>query len=722
MKWTKKRLHSSIEAVCLFLLSTTSGQAFAESNLLMNGSFEGAGAWNYSDTSHGYTQRSNVRSLGGEYSLHLFDSSTSGGVGAGSREIPVKPGVKYLTQAQLFRESGHPPHLYVKYYDQTGAVVSSFSASPSTSLNVWSSVALTTTAPATAVKARILPHFISNRTGSAYYDNIEFRRAPEQSLVNNEDFEVDAIGAGYPVNWWKWTTNSESVYVALDPFDSGNKVLKIVDSSSTISGNAKTYFELDGGLNYKISARVLPESGSTPAGVYIKFYDSDGTEIFSRSKFPDSVSGSWETVSFSVRAPAQAVKGAILAYCGVTATCTSYFDEMRVTELWSTTNTRYVSPDGTSTTGLTETDPARYNDATFWSSVESSLDSFPMRVVFLPAEYPITSTSDRLQLYDCGHNDHRLVLESENVYGTEFILSGNSSGAPILRFNGCNNVSIRNFRFSSDTSQGTDVMAGDGVHIHAGSEPSRGNFMKIDGMSLVGIPNIKYGGIKLYGPLNSPSVKNSELIRAGSGAGYHHIYAAGNAVGGSTSLRVSNSYFEDSSGVYVDIRKNHYDAAIVDSAFFSSGEYINGHYVFLGLYVINDVDPGDEWFGKGYVISGNEFRYAYTGSDAIRFVHKGYNPLDENGVTRRHLLNETEQTMMFDESTNNISNRQQIMHSNFHLPVGDKTNGVCIANNVYTNTNRNIGLWTAEMFGSGETDTTSGMYDISNLFNSATCN
>ncbi len=156
-------------------------------------------------------------------------------------------------------------------------------------------------------------------------------------------------------------------------------------------------------------------------------------------------------------------------------------------------------------------------------------------------------------------------------------------------------------------------------------------------------------------------------------------------------LDIDRSYFEDCSGTYVKFRDEIIASKVSRSRFYSTGSFdslgsAEVNVPFINISAENDaVDPGDEWFGRGYNLADNHFTFGQKSTCdptenfcvPLMMTHKGYDPKDDSGVTRNHLLTAPKQAAL-------ESGDGAILSDDYHLPPNDCDNGICIHGNTIT--------------------------------------
>ena len=302
---------------------------------------------------------------------------------------------------------------------------------------------------------------------------------------------------------------------------------------------------------------------------------------------------------------------------------------------------RHVAPTKQGTgSGQTEDDAALYTAPDFWQGVQSSLVQCPVTVRFSGGEY----VGGALKLASIGHPEHRLTIQGHPEGGTVFrIVSGEGQqpGTGFYISRGSQNIAVRNLHFTGQGKVGYITHVKGSRHI------------LFESCSWVDLPHITFGatgtapGLTIT-PENAShtdthhiTYKGCTFKRVGTTGGAHMIYNAY----GPQHVYVVNCHFEDCSGDYVRFRDLSDYCVVNGSTFRSTGTYPPGKPVqrpFITMPLFSDANPGDEWFGTRFLISGNTFIYEQPsgmtgrpGPPVIRFSHKGYDPPGRNHLLTR---------------------------------------------------------------------------------------
>ena len=143
---------------------------------------------------------------------------------------------------------------------------------------------------------------------------------------------------------------------------------------------------------------------------------------------------------------------------------------------------------------------------------------------------------------------------------------------------------------------------------------------------------LHYGAVGTSYGSHHVTLENCTFKRIGSGTHSHMVYNAYDA----DSVSVLNCHFEDCAGSHVRFRDLSDYAVVSGCTFVSTRTYVNKPsqgVTFVEFPLFNDVDPGDEWFGHDFVITGNTFRFNGESPllrTGVRFHHSGFTPVGWN--------------------------------------------------------------------------------------------
>lgn len=305
--------------------------------------------------------------------------------------------------------------------------------------------------------------------------------------------------------------------------------------------------------------------------------------------------------------------------------------------------------------------PSTNLNSTFWSNVQTALQSGPVDVIFAEGTYTRTST---LTLTNIGHSTNRLNLKTAAA-GDYAVFNG--SIAKLIGLTNCRNIYILRFKFTGNvTGYAMTISQSNDIHV-AYSE-------------FVDLPQVYYGALGVNTDSDNIFVKYNKFLRVGVGTTAHMVYGAYHV----TRLKIVQNTFTDCSGSFVRFRGDVTTQGVVyDNTFKSNGTYNGGaNPIFIEVPVFNDVNPGDERFGTRFMITKNTFTYSTSGSQSTRYAlvfhHSGYNPPD-----RTHLISASTASTL---GSGTVTQRRSIMSSHFGLNGAEIRYG----GNTITNVQNNV--------------------------------
>lgn len=322
---------------------------------------------------------------------------------------------------------------------------------------------------------------------------------------------------------------------------------------------------------------------------------------------------------------------------------------------------RYVAPTARGTgDGASAANAAGYTSSVFWNGVQASLGSDAVTVRWLDGQY----NSAGLTLTDMGNPYHRLTLVGDTDKGALL-------NAPVdfmLQFRGVQNTIVKDLVFTGGTTSYSFQITSNG------STPSRK--IVIDSVDFVDLRSIVYGALGTTWNTYDVSVRNCTFRNVGIGGSAHMMYNAYDP----HHISLYNNTLTDCMGDYVRFRDNTDYGVVIGNAFLSRASEFNHSMVAVPLF--NDVTPGDEWFGTHFLVQGNDFRFVSSAGDAngrwaMYFGHKGYEPVDYEGVLRNHLLSAAEGSQLVNGT---VQQKKDFLLEHMHID-GDE---VRVYDNVYT--------------------------------------
>lgn len=298
-----------------------------------------------------------------------------------------------------------------------------------------------------------------------------------------------------------------------------------------------------------------------------------------------------------------------------------------------------------STVTVVNVNPSTVLDATFWSGIQTMLQSNAVDVVFADGTYNITST---ITLSNIGNATKRLQLKANSVGAAVFT----GSIAKLMSLNNCQNILIHRLKFTGAVSEYALVI-------------QRSPNITVAYCRFEDMPNLYYGAVGAhYATSNNIIIRQNQFSNIGVGSTAHMIYGAF----GVKRLKIIENTFTDCSGSFVRFRgDNSTHGVVYGNTFNSTGTYmINGtgvNPIFVEVPVFNDVNPGDETFGTSFMVTKNNFNYATVGNQSTRFAlafhHSGFNP-----TGRTHLISTADAATL---GTGTVNEKRAIMSSKLGL-------------------------------------------------------
>ena len=305
--------------------------------------------------------------------------------------------------------------------------------------------------------------------------------------------------------------------------------------------------------------------------------------------------------------------------------------------------------------------PSTSFNSTFWSNVQTALDTGSVNIVFANGTYTRTST---LALTNLGHATNLLTLKAATTGGP--VITGTI--ANLLDITTSQNVRVTGLKFTGGVT-GYAMRVRNSQHI------------TIDSCFFQDLPDVGYGALGVHQALTDRVlVRACTFERVGYDSHAHMIYAAY----GVTRLSVVSNYFEDCSGSFVRFRGDLSDMGVVyNNDFISSGAYLTGiNPVLIEIPVFNDVNPGDERMGTHFMITKNRFTYGTTGNQANRYAvvfhSSGFNPADRN-----YLISAADAALLH---SGTVAQKRSVMSSQ----LGLDGNAIRFGGNTNTNVQYNV--------------------------------
>jgi hypothetical protein len=253
---------------------------------------------------------------------------------------------------------------------------------------------------------------------------------------------------------------------------------------------------------------------------------------------------------------------------------------------------------------------AYYLNPSFWSSVQSQLQSGNVTVNFESGAY----NAGTLSFTNMGNPLHPLTLAAVTPHGAVF-----SPSANIVQFYGCQNFQLNGLVFNGPSPYWAVYC------LPNNSLPCR-NF-DITNCWFMNLTNAYYAAIGLLNGVRDIRVSNCNFTNITAGSHQHMIYATHDI----ENVAVSNCVFQDSYADYVRFRDDSEYCYVQNCAFISTMSASAWPFITAELYnVTNSDSAGDEFFGTYFQISSNSFTYEASGGSgpfsALHFSDDGYSP------------------------------------------------------------------------------------------------
>jgi autotransporter-associated beta strand protein len=500
------------------------------------------------------------------------------------------------------------------------------------------------------------------------------------NFLPNGSFERRTVG-GIPDRWTSAYSGIPSV-VSNVATRCGEFVLRLVDtSSSQAAGLYSEALPVTPGLSYTAEAYVMrTDATSNSPLLYLKYYDAAGAETGSFSAASAGAVNAWDYVSVTGSAPASAATVKVLCYSTIAATGTMYFDgvSLRLTPAAPPAGqlVRYVAPTAVGTgSGVDPANPAKYNDAAFWTGIKAGLNANPVQVIFLEGEYVINTAADSLVLSSIGNAGNQLTLEGQHPFGSVFTRTDAAqiADAPaMVHLQYATNVVVRHLHWENDTTLSGRLVQYC-LAINGSNTGAETKNISVEACSFVGLSWNIYGAMGFhYAQTHGGRVSNCEFITGGYSSGFHMIYNAY----GAYDLCFENNYFQDCAGAYLRLRAGCHEAVVRSNEFVSTSSFYNQP--FIQMPTFNNIDPGDETWGHNFKFLNNRFNYLVAGSGqnvAIHFYHSGFDPARAPGLLWDYLLTPAEAAVL---TSGTVAARKELVRTNFGVNLDTQ---VAIAGN-----------------------------------------
>lgn len=276
------------------------------------------------------------------------------------------------------------------------------------------------------------------------------------------------------------------------------------------------------------------------------------------------------------------------------------------------TNNYWVAPAAAGTgDGSSSANAASYLNYTFWSGIQSQLQSASVNINLLNGNY----NAGTLNFTNIGNSLHRLTLQAGTPNGAVF----NSAVNNIINLYGSQNIKFYGLQFTGSAAYwGVDCQPN---HFNQSRN------LQFSYCQFLNLTNAYYGAIGLVNGVRDVMVDNCTFTNIGSGNHAHMIYASHNIVG----VVVTNCVFQDCLADYVRFRDNSEYCKVQNCTFISTESGSGYPFITAELYNETNGDAyGDEFFGNNFQVSGNSFTYNASGGpgpySALHFSDTGYTP------------------------------------------------------------------------------------------------
>ncbi|WP_127582925.1 hypothetical protein [Paenibacillus koleovorans] len=202
-------------------------------------------------------------------------------------------------------------------------------------------------------------------------------------LITNYSFESGTTG-------WTQPYGTGGITVSTDRAVTGSNSLKIVDNNASGNfGYEGAKLNATAGTTYLAYAKLYLVSGS--AELYMRFWNSSNTVIGNQFVTVSSPTNQWQTVNVKLTAPANTTKVSVMLYSSIGATSTAYWDDVLITQEFTTLGDQLVHTTTLGTTfGINTSQDKLYtvgSGAAGQDAVMSIIDSDTNAVV---ATYPLS--------------------------------------------------------------------------------------------------------------------------------------------------------------------------------------------------------------------------------------------------------------------------------------------------------------------------------------------
>ena len=273
----------------------------------------------------------------------------------------------------------------------------------------------------------------------------------------------------------------------------------------------------------------------------------------------------------------------------------------------------YVAPSASGNgSGADADNAAAFTNQSFWSNVQDTLASDPVKVSLLDGNY-----SAKLALDSLGNAQNALILSGESATGVVF----SALRRTLFSLRGCQNMLLENLNFTGPgIGYAFKITKEDGGTVSSNITVQNCNWYDME--------DLYYGACGVHYGSHHVDFENCTFKRIGFDGHAHMMYHSYDA----DHVRALNCHFEDCAGAYVRFRDRSDGGVVSGCTFISTRTYANkppSQEVFVEIPVFNNVNPGDETFGHDFAFTNNTFLFHGTEPSiryGIRHIHVGYDP------------------------------------------------------------------------------------------------
>ena len=281
----------------------------------------------------------------GAGALKVTDTSgtSGGGVSVRGRAIAVVPGETLTAHAFAQRVDQIAGSLYLEYWRPDGTRINEAVVSTDvTGATGWQALTVGAVAPDDATTATVLLYSKESALGTTVWDDVTLGSAPPPARrVPNSSFE-DLHDSPLPS---PWSVSGSGAQLVSSPVHTGNRALRMVDTSTTAGESALSKaIPVTGGETLTATAWFQVTSGLT-GSLYLEYRKADGSSSDPYKTHVDVTAGSgWRKLTVSKTAPSDATSVTLRLYSSYETTGTTVWDDVT---LKSSADTKYAEAVGT---------------------------------------------------------------------------------------------------------------------------------------------------------------------------------------------------------------------------------------------------------------------------------------------------------------------------------------------------------------------------------------